>query len=135
MVNVSSSRPRPPGNRPLALTTALVRIYIALVALTLVALVVLGVTAPEQATAHVWGHAVVVAVLAVVLPLRLRRARAGDRGAVRAVGIVAAVLFLVNVVEAMLPAFPGWMRVDMLVTALLMLGVVLDVVRWAVRDH
>lgn len=135
MVNVSSSRPTPQGNRPLALTAALVRIYVALVALTLVALVVLGLTAPERATAHAWGHALVVAVFALVLPLRLRRARAGDRGAVRAVGIVAAVLFLVNVVEAMLPAFPGWMRVDMLVTALLMLGVVLDVVRWAVRDH
>ncbi|MEH3068225.1 MAG: hypothetical protein PGN15_09320 [Aeromicrobium erythreum] len=134
MVNPSSPRPSqaPP---PLTLADTLVRLYVGIVVLTLAALVVLSVTAPEQATAHAWGHAVVVAAFAVVLPLRLRRARAGDRGAVRAVGIVAAVLFLVNVVEAMLPAFPGWMRVDMLVTAVVVLGVVLDVVRWAVRDY
>ncbi|MCO7238387.1 hypothetical protein [Aeromicrobium sp. CnD17-E] len=127
------SRPTPQRHGALRLAAALVRVYVGIVVLTLAALVVLSLTAPGQATAHAWGHAVVVAVFAVVLPLRLRRARAGDRVAVRAVGIVAAVLFLVNVVEAMLPAFPLWMRVDMLITAVVVLGVALDVVRWAVR--
>jgi hypothetical protein len=117
------------------LADTLARVYVGIVVLTLAALLVLSLTAPEQATAHAWGHAVVVAVFAVVLPLRLRRAREGDRGAVRAVGIVSAVLFLVNVVEALLPAFPLWMRAVMLVTAVVVLGVVLDVVRWAVRHH
>lgn len=134
MVNPSSPGP-PQVPPPLTLADALVRAYVGVVVLTLAALVVLSVTAPEQATAHAWGHAVVVAMFAVVLPLRLRRAREGDRGAVRAVGIVSAVLFLVNVVEALLPAFPLWMRAVMLVTAVVVLGVVLDVVRWAVRHH
>lgn len=48
-------------------------------------------------------------------------------------GIIAAVLFLVNVTEALIPGFvPQWMRIEMVVVALLMAGVVLDVVRWAV---
>jgi hypothetical protein len=37
------------------------------------------------------------------------------------VTIIAVILLVVNVVEAALPQFPGWMRVDMTVTALLML--------------
>lgn len=110
--------------------------YVVIVALTLVALLVLSAVAPPDASANAWGHAVVVAVFAVVLPLRLRGARAGKRVAVRALGLIAAVLFLVNVVEALIPSFvPGWMRLEMVVIAVLMVGIVLDVTRWAVRSR
>lgn len=122
------------GPAPLRVAGAFVWSYVALVALTLVALLVLSVAAPPDASANAWGHAVVVAVFAVLLPLRLRGARAGKRSAVRALGLIAAVLFVVNVVEALIPSFvPGWMRLEMLVIAVLMVGIVLDVTRWAVR--
>lgn len=111
----------------------LVGCYLGVVLITLAALAVMSVVAPPQATEHAWGHAIVVAVVAVLLPVRLRSARRGGRGAVRAVGIIAAVLLAANVVEAALPGFvPGWMRVQMIVVALLMLGIVVEVVRWAV---
>lgn len=111
----------------------LVGIYLGVVLLTLAALAVMSMVAPDQATEHAWGHAIVVAVFAVLLPLRLRSAQRGRRGAIRAVGIIAAVLLLANVVEAMLPGFvPAWMRGEMILVALLMLGVVAEVVRWGV---
>jgi hypothetical protein len=72
---------------------------------------------------------VIVAVFAVVLPLRLRAARAGSPGALRAVGIIAAVLLLVNVIEAMIPGlFPLWMRAEMIGIAVVMLAVTLLVI-------
>lgn len=109
----------------------LVGIYLGVVLLTLAALAVMSVVAPDQATEHAWGHAIVVAVFAVLLPLRLRSAQRGRRGAIRAVGIIAAVLLVANVVEALLPGFvPDWMRGEMILVALLMLGVVAEVVRW-----
>jgi hypothetical protein len=41
----------------------------------------------------------------------------------------------VNVAEALIPAFvPAWMRLEMTLVALLMVGVVLDVTRWAVLN-
>ena len=93
--------------------------------LYLAALLVLSLAAPQQAPSEAWGHAVVVAVFAVLLPARFRSARRGSVGALRAVGIIAAVLFLVNVVEALLPGFvPPWMRVEMVLVAALMLGVI-----------
>jgi hypothetical protein len=111
----------------------LVRAYLAVVVATLATLAVLAHTEPRLATTDAWGHAIVVAVFAIVLPLRLRRAQAGKRGAIRAVGLISSVLFLVNVAEALIPGFvPMWMRVDMVLVALLMIGVVLDVIRWAV---
>lgn len=114
----------------------LVTAYIAVVALTVVVLGVLSTVAPKAATANAWGHAVVVAVFALVLPLRLRSARSGKRSAIRAVGLIAAVLLLVNVVEALIPGFvPLWMRVEMIAVAMLMGGVVFDVARCASRDH
>lgn len=114
----------------------LVVVDVLVVALTLVALGVLGAVAPGQATANAWGHAVVVAVFAVLLPLRLRAVRTGKRSAVRAVGLIAAVQLLVNVVEALIPGFvPPWMRIEMIGIAALMGGVVFDVARWAARDH
>jgi hypothetical protein len=68
-------------------------------------------------------------VFAVVLPPRLRSARRGSVPALRAVGIVSAVVFLVNVVELMIPGlFPAWMRVEMVFIALLMATSVLLVV-------
>lgn len=124
------------GAASVSASGVLVWSYVVIVALTLVALLVLSAVAPPDASANAWGHAVVVAVFAVVLPLRLRGARAGKRAAVRALGLIAAVLFLVNVVEALIPSFvPGWMRLEMIVIAVLMVGIVLDVTRWAVRSR
>lgn len=95
--------------------------YVLIVVGTVIALVVLSSTSPALATDEAWGHAVVVAVFAVLLPIRLRAARR-DRGAVRAVAIIAGVLVAVNVVEAALPGvFPDWMRVEMVLIAALML--------------
>jgi hypothetical protein len=109
-----------------------VRIYVVIVVATIAALAILSVAAPRWATTDAWVHAVIVAVFAVVLPLRVRAARGGGRGALRAVGIIAAVLFLVNVIEASLPGlFPIWMRAEMVVIALVMAAVILLVVREA----
>jgi hypothetical protein len=53
-----------------------------------------------------------------------------DLAALRAVAIIASVLLAVNVVEAALPhAFPGWMRIEMVVIAVLMAVVVTMLVR------
>lgn len=124
MVNSNTTR------ADLGSLTMLVRLYVAIVIATLVALAALSAIAPGQATSEAWGHAVIVAVFAVVLPLRLRGARAGSIGALRAVGAIAAVLFLVNVVEALIPGFvPVWMRIEMIGIAFLMGSVVLFVVR------
>ena len=72
----------------------------------------------------------IVAVFAVVLPLRLRAAPSGRRGALRAVGIISAVLFLVNVIEVLIPGlFPLWMRAVMVGMAVVMAAVMLLVVR------
>jgi hypothetical protein len=125
------ARPELPAALPVA--AGLVRVYLVLVVGTVAALVVLTYVAPRLATTNAWGHAIVVAVFAVVLPLRLRRAQVGRRGAVRAVGLISAVLLLVNVVEALIPGFvPAWMCVVMVVTAAVMAGVILDIVRWSV---
>jgi peptidoglycan/LPS O-acetylase OafA/YrhL len=106
----------------LGLVSLVVWCYIALVAATVTALVVLSQAAPALATQQAWGHAVIVAVFALVLPLRLRPAQRGSVRAHRAVGIIAAVLLVVNLAEAGLPGvFPVWMRVQMLATAALML--------------
>ncbi|MFF7556723.1 hypothetical protein ACFZA9_27960 [Streptomyces olivaceus] len=92
---------------------------------TVVALAVMAATAPEQATEEAWGHALVVLLFAVLLLARLRSARSGSTRAVRALGVIAAVLLVVNLVEAALPdVFPGWMRVEMLAIALWMAALV-----------
>jgi hypothetical protein len=133
MVNTPEQAIDPSPARALPAAAILVRVYLAIVVLTLAALLVLTFAAPRLATTNAWGHAIVVAVFAIVLPLRLRRAQTGRRGAIRAVGLIAAVLFLVNVVEVLIPGFvPLWMQVSMVVVALLMIGVVLDAIRWAV---
>lgn len=109
------------GTNRLRGASVLVAVYAAVTVGTVVALAVLSAVAPERATQEAWGHAVIVLVLAVVLVLRLRAARAGSVRARRAVGIVAAVLVVVNLVEAALPGvFPGWMRVEMVAIAVAM---------------
>jgi hypothetical protein len=106
--------------------SALIRTYLAVVLGTVAALVVLAAAAPRLATDEAWGHAVIVAVFAVLLLVRGRAARAGRPEAIRAVRIIAAVLLVVNVVEAALPVFPAWMRIEMVGIALLMLALVLN---------
>lgn len=70
--------------------------------------------APHLATSHAWGHAIIVAAFAVLMPLRLRAALGGTRSGLRAVGLISATLFCVNMVEGLVPGFvPTWMRVEM----------------------
>jgi peptidoglycan/LPS O-acetylase OafA/YrhL len=107
-----------------ALATRLVRVYVVIVLGTIAALAVLSGIDSGQATPEAWGHAVIVGVFAVLLPLRLRSARQGDPRALVAVGIIAGVLAAVNVVEALIPDFlPGWMRIEMIGVAALMVAV------------
>lgn len=114
------------------LTTAsrVVWTYVALTVASVAVLAVLAAAGSDQATAEAWGHAVVVLVFCVLLPLRLRAARRGSADALRAVSIIAVVLLAVNLVEALLPhAFPGWMRVEMAMVVVLMASLVTSVVR------
>ncbi|MEV6229944.1 hypothetical protein AB0L88_18995 [Saccharopolyspora shandongensis] len=100
----------------------LVAAYVVMALGTLVALVVLAATARHLATDEAWGHAVIVAVFAIVLPLRTRAALKGSPSGLRALTIIGCVLLVVNLVEAALPGvFPTWMRVEMLVIAAMML--------------
>lgn len=97
---------------------------------TVAALAILSLTSPREAPREAWGHAVIVAAFAVLLPLRFRSARRGSVAALRAVGVIAAALLLVNVIEALLPHFvPGWMRVEMFGIAVLMVLIIVLVVR------
>ena len=97
-----------------------VALYVTVVVGTLVALVVMAVTAPSLAPAEAWGHAVIVAVFAVLLPVRLRSARRGSGTALPAIVVITVVLAVVNLVEASLAVFPTWMRVEMVGIAALM---------------
>lgn len=117
MVN-SRARERVDAYRPL---TAAVALYVIAAVATVGVLAVLVGVAPATAPQEAWVHAVIVAVFAVVLPLRLRAARAGSSSALRAVGVICAVLVIVNAVEAAIPGgFPAWMRMEMVALALLM---------------
>jgi hypothetical protein len=122
MVNSEMSQGTPtPRSADLATASTVVRVYTALTVATVGALIVMSAVAPRLATANAWGHAVIVGIFAVLLPLRMRAARKGSTRAVRALGIMAVVLLVVNVVEATLPgAFPGWMRIEMGVIAVVM---------------
>jgi hypothetical protein len=125
MVNSS-----PNQARELKSITVLVRIYVAIVLATLVALVALSASVPRLATSNAWVHAVIITLFAVVLPLRLWAAREGSANALRAVGVIAAVLAAVNLAEAAIPSlFPVWMRMEMVVIAALMAVVVTLAVR------
>jgi uncharacterized membrane protein len=115
-----------PSRDQLVVISRLVAAYVVVVAGTIAALVILAAIAPAQATPEAWGHAVVVGVFAVLLPVRLRTARRGGRRALVAVGVIAAVLVVVNVVEALVPGlFPGWMRLEMVGIAVLMAALAL----------
>lgn len=114
-------RTREPRSADLPTASAVVRAYVALTVSTLVALVVMSALAPGLATHEAWGHAVIVAIFAILLPVRMRAAQRGSGRALRATMVIAVVLFAVNVVEAALPrAFPAWMRIEMAATALMM---------------
>lgn len=107
----------------------LVWCYVVIVLGTLGVLAVLSSRSAPQATSEAWGHAIVVTVFAVLLPVRTRAARRGRPGALRAVGIIAGVIAVVNLVEAAVPhVFPGWMRVEMVAIAVLMLAILVSVV-------
>jgi isoprenylcysteine carboxyl methyltransferase (ICMT) family protein YpbQ len=115
------------GLRPVS---AVVAGYVVLTAATIVTLIILEGTARHLATKDAWGHAVIVLVFAVLLPLRLRAARKGSADALRALAIIASALLVVNAVEAALPhAFPGWMRIEMVVIVVLMAVLLSMVVR------
>jgi hypothetical protein len=122
MVSISAEQPTVGLRR----ATPLIAGYVAVVVATLVALAVLSGTDPSQATGDAWVHAVIIGVFAVLLPLRLRAARRGRPRAAGAVLVIAAVLVVVNLVEALIPAlFPTWMRIEMVGIAALMAAVVL----------
>ncbi len=109
--------------------------YVAVVAVTIVALGLMSLglmswAGSSLATPEAWGHAVLVGAFAVLLPVRLRSAQRGEPRAIRAVGVIAAVLLAVNVVEAAIPGlFPTWMRVEMVAIAVLMAAVLTSVIR------
>ena len=116
--------------------TRVVRVYVLVVLATIAALIIMSVAPPRLATEAAWGHAVIVAVFAVLLPLRMRSARAGNRGGLLAVGVISAVLLLVNVVEILIPGFlPTWMRIEMIGIAALMAVSVALVVKIAAPRH
>jgi len=108
----------------------LLRIYVVTALGTIGILAVLSAFARHQAPRDAWIHAVIVACFAVVLPLRLQSARRGSTAGLRAVGLIAAALFVANAIEARLPHFaPSWMRVEMIGIAVLMALVIVFVVR------
>ncbi|WP_328535660.1 hypothetical protein [Streptomyces sp. NBC_00344] len=108
----------------------LVAAYVVVALGTLVTLAVLATTAPHLATDEAWGHAVIVAVFAIVLPLRTRAALRGSPSGLRALTVIGGVLLVVNLLEAALPGtFPAWMRAEMLVIAAMMLTLVILSVR------
>lgn len=119
-------------NKDSLLTTAtrLVAGYVLLTIVSVLTLIVLSALGSDEATSDAWGHAVIVAAFSVLLALRLRAARRGSAPGLKAVGIIAVVLLVVNVVEAALPhAFPVWMRVEMLAVAIVMAALVVAVRR------
>ncbi|UNS97902.1 hypothetical protein MMF93_16540 [Streptomyces tubbatahanensis] len=118
----------------LGAVSVLVGVYAAAMVGTVAALVVMASTAPKQATDEAWGHALVVTFFAILLLVRLRSARSGSTRAVRALGIIATAMLVVNLVEAALPGlFPGWMRVEMVAIALWMSVLLILVRRSAAR--
>lgn len=126
MVNTAGMSARIRSGR----ASALVGSYVVVVALTIAGLAVLSAIGSRQATSDAWGHAVIVAVFAVLLPVRLRAAKRGSVRAVRAVGIIAVVLLVVNLVEAAIPnLFPGWMRIEMIGIAVLMAALAVSIGR------
>ena len=126
----------PPASGDLRRIVQIVRCYAFVVAATLIALGILSLTDPRQATQSAWVHMVIVAAFAILLPLRVSSAVSGNVRALRAIGLVSAALLLVNAVEANLTeTFPLWMRVEMIGIAAAMAAVILLVVRIRVRSR
>lgn len=122
--------------RSLRHTTFFVTAYVVVVVATLVVLASMSATGSDQASSAAWGHAVVVAIFAVLLPMRLRAARRGSDRAIGAIAIIATVLFIVNVVEALLPdGFPRWMRMEMAGIAALMGAIAVSAARDLIRER
>jgi hypothetical protein len=120
------------NSRELQHLALLIRSYLTLTAASVLALCLLTALDPHQATSHAWGHAVIVVAFAILLPLRLRAARAGKRSGLRAVGLISGVLLAVNVIEGCLTGvFPLWMRIEMFCVAVLMAATVMLVIRVA----
>lgn len=109
----------------------LATLYSFLAVLTVILLGIFSVTKSQLATKDAWVHAIIVVVFAVVVPVRANAARNGNRSALRATGIIASVLFLVNIIEGLVPNFmPMWIRADMFVVATLMaciIGTVINI--------
>src|SRR4051794_13481098 len=130
MVN-SAVRAKPVELRGL---TVVVGTYVAIAVGTLLALALLQATVPGLAPQEAWIHAVIVVVFAALLPMRLRAALAGSKSGLRAVGIIATVLLVANVVVSLIPhLLPTWMRVEMIAIALLM-GIAVLLVARAMLD-
>ncbi|GGF47812.1 hypothetical protein GCM10011519_22320 [Marmoricola endophyticus] len=105
-----------------------VRAYVVVAVATVLALALLTALGSAQATTDAWVHAVIVVVLAALLPLRLRAARRGSGRALAAVGVIAAVLAVANLVEAVLPGlFPVWLRLVSVLVVVLMAWTLLGV--------
>ena len=113
------------------MASTLIGIYAVLALGTVAALAVLSEEAPTWATQEAWGHGVIVAVFAMVLLRRWRAARRGSARAFRAVRIITGVLLVANLIEACLPSFPTWMRIEMVVIAAVMLAVFVALARHA----
>ena len=109
--------------------------YLGLMLATLIALGILTAVAPTAAGVDAWVHAVIVAAFAGLLLLRLRAALHGSRGAVRAVAVIAVALLIAIGVEACISVFPTWMRVEMIIIAVLMLIIAVLVVRELRHDR
>lgn len=126
MVNTSTPAP----TRELSPVARLVGVYVLVALATVVALAILSSAGSDQATDDAWVHAVIVGIFAILLPVRLRSATHGSDRALMAVGIIAAVLVAVNVIEAVIPdLFPAWMRIEMVGIAVLMIAIAVLVVR------
>lgn len=124
------------NSAPVGWLSVVARVYVGVALVTVAVLAVLSGVGSSLATPEAWVHAVIVAVFAVVLPLRLRAAREGRRSGLRALGVISGVLVLVNAVEAVIPGlFPGWMRVEMIGVAALMAVAVLLVAQVALAPR
>jgi hypothetical protein len=91
---------RSSGN--LAAIRLVVRVYVLVAVGTIGLLAVLAAAAPRQAPREAWVRAIIVAVFAVLLPMRLRAAQRGSVAALGAVGLISSALFLVT--SSRLPA-------------------------------
>lgn len=114
----------------------LARLYSVIALATIGALIIFSIAKPSLINKDAWVHAIIVGVFAVVLPLRARAALRGKHSALRATGIISAVLFLVNVVEGLLPNFmPLWIRVSMFLIATIMIFIVGLVINISVKRN